>query len=60
MELAHFATPVDYVGLVYRSNEGLTNVDVDYAKLTRKMGSSKTSLGSSNLRPKDAGPGSPP
>ncbi|KAA6412650.1 MAG: hypothetical protein FRX48_03642 [Lasallia pustulata] len=30
-----------------------------YAKLTRKMGSSKTSMGSSNLRPKDAGPASP-
>lgn len=59
MELARFATPVDYVGFVFCGNEGLTNSDVDWAKLARKMGSSKTSMGSSNLRPKDAGPGSP-
>ncbi|KAF1981589.1 hypothetical protein K402DRAFT_231853 [Aulographum hederae CBS 113979] len=30
-----------------------------YAKLTRKMGTNKGSVGSSNLRPKSLGPGSP-
>ena len=58
MALAHFATPADYVGSILCGAENLANVDIDYAKLTRKMGS-KASLGSSNLRPKDTGPGSP-
>ncbi|KAF2140580.1 uncharacterized protein K452DRAFT_48515 [Aplosporella prunicola CBS 121167] len=31
-----------------------------YAKLTRKMGANKAPIGSSNLRPKSLGPGSPP
>lgn len=30
-----------------------------YAKLTRKMGGNKAAIGSSNLRPKSMGPGSP-
>lgn len=51
-----FATLVGFVRLPSRgSHFGLADIVTDYAKLTRKMGSSKASIGS-NLRPKESSP----
>lgn len=51
--LAPCVMPVDYVGPMYPNVLMLANIERDYAKLTRKMGS-KAATGGSNLRPKDA------
>lgn len=47
------------IACIYEKSARLTTA-ADYAKLTRKMGTNKGAAGSSNLRPKSLGPGSPP
>lgn len=57
-----FAMHVDYVRipcLFSPVSRGHTDKLPDYAKLTRKMGASKSILGGSNLRPKSLADGSP-
>jgi hypothetical protein len=57
MELELSATPVGYVRCHSSSAYSGTNMDIDYAKLTRKMGGK--AMASSNLRPKSFDNGSP-
>jgi len=59
MALVRCAMLVVYVGSIHIKAKYYANPDTDYAKLTRKMGTNKGAAGSSNLRPKSLGPGSP-
>ena len=59
MEPGHCAMLADFVGFFYSHVTGLSlTAMLDYAKLTRKMGS-KAPNGPSNLRPKESSPSSP-
>jgi len=59
MARGHFATLVVCVSRRGYTHRTPANIRSDYAKLTRKMGTNKAAVSSSNLRPKSMGPGSP-
>lgn len=60
MALGLCAMHVDYVGFsVDPVSKVIAHKITDYAKLTRKMGGSKVSSNTSNIRPKDVSVNSP-